>query len=94
MVRAPARCAARVAVARQSVIRDGPRTHRPAAAAADARPRLTGGSPIACAPELGAPSRAGKGVEPADFATLVAKHATSKISGFEDIAGVASFGFR
>lgn len=37
---------------------------------------------------------AGKGVDPADFDTLVAKHATSKISGFEDIAGVASFGFR
>lgn len=63
MVRAPARCAARVAVARQSVIRDGPRTHHPAAAAADARPRLTGGTPIACAPELGRsiPRRQGRG---------------------------------
>jgi len=37
---------------------------------------------------------AGKGVRTHDFETLVAKHATSKIAAFEDIEGVASFGFR
>lgn len=57
-------------------------------------PDSRAGRPSHVHPSWGAPSRAGKGVEPADFATLVAKHATSKISGFEDIAGVASFGFR
>lgn len=36
----------------------------------------------------------GAGVAPEDFATLARKHCTSKISRFEDIESVASFGFR
>jgi DNA mismatch repair protein PMS2 len=36
----------------------------------------------------------GAGVAPANYASLALKHYTSKISAFEDIASVASFGFR
>lgn len=36
----------------------------------------------------------GAGVSPADFGALARKHCTSKISRFEDIERVASFGFR
>ncbi len=36
----------------------------------------------------------GRGISEADYVGLTARHATSKIGSFEDIAGVSSFGFR
>ncbi|GLD96746.1 hypothetical protein PINS_up005429 [Pythium insidiosum] len=36
----------------------------------------------------------GSGISPHNFETLALKHYTSKISRFEDIASVSSFGFR
>ena len=36
----------------------------------------------------------GRGVAPADFALLAARHATSKLARFEDLGGVGTFGFR
>jgi DNA mismatch repair protein PMS2 len=36
----------------------------------------------------------GKGIQPEDYGTVAAKYHTSKITAFEDVAFVESFGFR